>query len=137
MTTRQKVQQEKEESGVGPSVEQVEFRRGKPENAAKPEYYPDGYYLDHGLHCSNETHPEEMEHYAGEVAYTWYGWLTNGLTCPVDARLPPVMACIPVTDAHHAELVKDMRHTSEQTFCHTTEGLACSNRPSIGLSIGR
>ena len=26
-----------------------------------------------------------------------------------------------------AELMKDMRHTSEQTFCHGTEGIPCCN----------
>ena len=58
-TKRQKVRDEKEESGVGFSVEQLEFNRGKPENAAKLEKYRDGYY--HGLRCSTETHPEALE----------------------------------------------------------------------------
>ena len=34
----------------------------------------------------------------------WCGWYTNELICPVKACLPPVMTCIFVTDAHHAEL---------------------------------
>ena len=75
-------------AGVGFSVEQLEFNRVKPENAAKLENYPDDYY--DGLHCacSNETRPEEIEHHAGEVAYTWYAWMTNELIFPVGACLP-------------------------------------------------
>ena len=45
---RQKVQEDnlKEESGLGFSVEQLEFNRGKPENAVKLENvnYPEDYY---------------------------------------------------------------------------------------------
>ena len=69
---RRKVQEEKEESGVGFSVEQLEFNPSKPENAAKLEAYPDDYYHGLRIHCSNETRLDEMEHHAGEVAYTWY-----------------------------------------------------------------
>ena len=125
-TKRQKVRDEKEESGVGFSVEQLEFNRGIPGNATQLEDHKDDYY--YGPLCSNETHPEDLEHHAGEIAYTWYVWLTNELICPVDGCLPPVMTCISVTDAHHAELMEDMRHTSEQTFCHTTEGIPCCNK---------
>ena len=107
-------------------MEQLEFNHGKPENVAKLNKFSDDYY--HGLHCPNGTHPEDLEHHAGEVAYTWYDWITNELICPVDACLPPVMTCISVTDAYHAKLMKDMRHTSEQTFCHTTEGIPCCNK---------
>ena len=46
----------------------------------------------------------------------------------MEACLPPVMTCITVTDTHHAELMRDMRHTSEQAFCHTTEGQPCCNK---------
>ena len=92
---RQKVQDEKEESGVGFSVEHLELNSGIPENAAKLEDYQDDYY--NGPHCSNETHPEAIEHHAGEIAYTWYDWLTNELICPVDACLPPVMTYISST----------------------------------------
>ena len=94
-TKRQKFQDEKEESGVGFSVEQLEFNRNLPENAAKLEYYKDDYY--NGPHCSNATHPEAMEHHAGEIAYTWHDWLTNKLICPVDACLPPVMSTSCIT----------------------------------------
>ena len=124
-TKRQKVRDEKKES-EGISVKQLEFNRGKRDNAAKLEKHPDVYY--HGPHCSNEIHPEDLEHHAGEIAYTWYHWVTNELICPVDACLPPVMTCISVTDAHHAKLMRDMRHTSEQTFCHTTQGIPCCNK---------
>ena len=58
-TKMRKVHDEKEESEVDFSVEQREFNRGKPENAAKLEKYRDGYY--HGLRCSTETHPEALE----------------------------------------------------------------------------
>ena len=66
-TKVQKVQDEKEKSGVGFSVEQFEFNRDKPENAAKLEKYRDAYY--HRLHCSNKTHPEDLEYHAAEIAY--------------------------------------------------------------------
>ena len=105
-TKRQKVRDEKEESGVGFSVGQLKFNRDKPENKARLEDHKDDYY--NGPDCSNETHPEAIEHHAGETAYTWYDWVTNELICPVDACLPPVMTCISVTDAQHAELMKDM-----------------------------
>ena len=120
----------KRNSRVGFSVEQLEFNRGKPENAAKLEDYKDldldDYY--NGPHCSNETHPEAIEHHAGEIAYTWYDWMTKELICPVDVCLSPVMTCISVTDAQHAKLMEDMRHTSEQAFCHSTEGIPCCNK---------
>ena len=121
-----KVQDEKEASGVGFSVEQLEFNRDLPANAAKLEKYRDDYC--NGPHCSNETHPEDLEHHAAEIAYTWYSWVTNKLICPVDVCLPPVMTCISVTDTHHAKLMEDMRHTSEQAFCHSTEGIPCCNK---------
>lgn len=92
-TKRQKVQEEKEESGVGFGVEQLEFNRGMPENAAKLEKLHGDYY--HGPYCSNETNPEAIEHHAGEIAYTWYKWENNELKCPVEACLPPVMALVP------------------------------------------
>ena len=127
-TKRQKVQYKKEESGVGSIVEQLEFNRDKPENATKLEKFRHDYY--YGPHCSKETHPEGLEHHAAEIAYTWYSWLTNELICPMGPCLPrpPVMTCISVTDAHHAALMNDMRHTSEQTFCHTIEGMPCCNK---------
>ena len=107
---RQKVHEDKDESGLGFSVEQLVFNRGKPENAMKLENYPDDYY--HRPYCLpvNEVHPEEIEHHAGEIAYTWYNWTTNKVTCPVDACLPPAMTCTFVTGAYHAKLMKDMRH---------------------------
>ena len=125
-TKRQKVQDKKEESGVGFSVEQLEFNRGIPGNATQLEDHKDDYY--YGPFCSNGTHPEDLEHHAGEIAYTWYHWVTNELICPVDACLPPVMTCITVTDAQHVKLMEDMRHTSEQAFCHSTEGIPCCNK---------
>ena len=38
------------------------------------------------------------------------------------------MTCISVTDTHHDKLMEDMRHTSEQAFCHSTEGIPCCNK---------
>ena len=125
-TKRQKVQDEKEESGVSFFVEQLEFNRNIPENAAKLADYKDDYY--NGPRCSNEIHPEDIEHHAGEIAYAWYGWTPSELICPVGACLPPAMTCISVTDAHHDMLMRDMRHTSEQAFCHSTEGIPCCNK---------
>ena len=107
-------------------MEQLKFNRGKPDNAAQLEDHKDDYY--NGPHCSNGPRPGDIEHHAGEIAYTWYGWTTSELICPVDACLPPVMTCISVTDAHHDKLMRDMRHTSEQAFCHNTEGIPCSNK---------
>ena len=118
---RQKARDGKEEPGVGHSVEELKFNRDKRENAAKLEKHPDVYY--HGPHCSNLTHPEAIDHHAAEIAYTWYDWMTKELICPVDVCLSPVMTCISVTDAQHAKLMEDMRHTSEQAFCHSTEGI--------------
>ena len=69
-TKRQKFQDEKEESGVSFRVEQLKNNRNLPENGLKLEQYRDDYY--YGPHCSNETHPEAIEHHAGEIAYTWY-----------------------------------------------------------------
>ena len=123
---RQKARDKKEELGVGFSVGQFKFNRDLPENAAKLEEYRDDYY--YGPHCSNETHPEDLEHHAAKITYTWYSWMTNELIFPVDACLPPVMPCISVTDAQHAKLMEDMRHTSEQAFCHSTEGIPCCNK---------
>ena len=127
-TKRQKVRDEKEESGVGFSVEQLEFNRGIPGNATQLEVHKDDYY--YGPYCSDVTHPEDLEHHAGEIAYayTWYDWVTNKLICPVDACLPPVMTCVTVTDAQHVKLMEDMRHTSEQAFCHSTKGIPCCNK---------
>ena len=38
------------------------------------------------------------------------------------------MTCITVTDAQHVKLMEDMRYTSEQAFCHSTEGIPCCNK---------